>query len=124
MTIVIVGASGRTSSYVLRALLSSTSLPVRAVLRSERGAESLRTEHPSLMDAVSVQNYINTGEVEKALHGAKVVWYNAHAFVPNTAATAISVIDAAMRAGAEHFVFCSVLHPLLTKLINHEEKLP
>jgi hypothetical protein len=76
------------------------------------------------MDAVSVQNYINTGEVEKALHGAKVVWYNAHAFVPNTAATAISVIDAAMRAGAEHFVFCSVLHPLLTKLINHEEKLP
>jgi uncharacterized protein YbjT (DUF2867 family) len=125
MTIVIVGASGRTSSAVLKALHSSTSLPIRAVVRSEHAVDSVRSvHHPTLTDVVAVGDYLHAEKLDAALKGARVVWYNAHAFVANTAATAISVIDAAIRAGAEHFVFCSVLHPLLTKLINHKEKLP
>jgi uncharacterized protein YbjT (DUF2867 family) len=125
MTIVIVGASGRTSSVVLKALHASTSLPIRAVVRSEHAVDSVKAaHHPPLTDVVAVGDYLNTTKLDAALQGARVVWYNAHAFVANTASSAISVIDAAIRAGAEHFVFCSVLHPLLTKLINHKEKLP
>jgi hypothetical protein len=124
MTIVIVGASGRTSSYVLSALVSSTSLPVRAVVRSEQAVDLVRKAHPLLTDVESVGDYTNSTALDTALQSAHVVWYNAPAFTANTAAAAISVIDAAVRAGAEHFVYCSVLHPLLTKLINHKEKLP
>jgi len=34
-----------------------------------------------------------------------------------------AVIDAAKKAGVGHFILCSVLHPMRTKLITHELKL-
>jgi uncharacterized protein YbjT (DUF2867 family) len=124
MSITVVRASGKTSSYVLHALISSTSLPVRAIVRSEETIDTVRAAHPLLTDVVSVGDYMNTTAIDAALKGAQVVWYNGPAFVANAAAEAISVIDAAVRTGVQHFVYCSVLHPLRTKLINHKEKLP
>jgi uncharacterized protein YbjT (DUF2867 family) len=126
MTIAIVAASGRTSSYVLNAFLSANNSPVCAIVRSELSAESVRKAHPELKDSdvVTVGEYTNAQSLDTALEGARVVWYNPPAFISNSSAGSIAVIEAAMRAGAEHFVFCSVLHPLLTKLINHKDKLP
>jgi hypothetical protein len=36
---------------------------------------------------------------------------------------ATAVIDAAKNAGVRHFVLCSVLHPMRTKLVTHKLKL-
>jgi uncharacterized protein YbjT (DUF2867 family) len=126
MTIAIVAASGRTSSYVLNALLSANIYPVRAIVRSELSAESVRKAHPELKnsDVIAVGEYTNAQNLDAALKGARVVRYNPPAFISNSSAGSIAVIEAAIRAGAEHFVLCSVLYPLLTKLINHKDKLP
>lgn len=34
----------------------------------------------------------------------------------------VALIDAAKEAGVKHFVYCSVLFPILTKLLNHKVK--
>jgi hypothetical protein len=123
-TIALVGASGRTSSSVLSALLALPSPPpVRAIVRSASSADKLRAAHAGL-DVATAGDYLDGAALDRALAGARVVWYNAPAFTPYAAAGAIAVVDAALRARAQHFVFCGVLHPLLTKLINHKDKLP
>jgi uncharacterized protein YbjT (DUF2867 family) len=125
MTIAIVGASGRTSSYVLNALLALSDPPaVRAIVRAESSASKLHSAYPEL-DVVAIGDYLGDAHgLDHALVGARVVWYNAPAFTPYAAPGAIAVVDAAMRAGVKHIVFCSVLHPLLTKLVNHKDKMP
>jgi hypothetical protein len=125
-TIALVGASGRTSSHVLSALLALPSAPhVRAIVRGTSSADKLRAAHATL-DVTAVGDYLASagGALDRALAGARVVWYNAPAFTPYAGAGAVAVVDAAIRAGAQHFVFCGVLDPLLTKLINHKDKLP
>ncbi|KAJ3009159.1 hypothetical protein NUW54_g2883 [Trametes sanguinea] len=53
---------------------------------------------------------------------ADIVFHNGPGFHALETAMGIALIDAAKKAGVKHFVYCSVLFPVLTKLLNHKAK--
>ncbi|EJF62915.1 NAD(P)-binding protein [Dichomitus squalens LYAD-421 SS1] len=110
-TILITGAAGRTSGYVLRALLESKSVPpsdIRLFVRSQ--------------GAFALGDYLEASTLPPALKGVDIVFHNGPAFHALESAMGIALIDAAKQAGVKHFVYCSVLYSVLTKMVNHKAK--
>ena len=124
MSVLITGASGRTSGYVIQALLATPSPPaLRLFVLSDAGAQRVTAAHPGLGPANFVRgDLLDASTIPAAVAGVDVVFHNAPSFVPNEAGMGIALIDAAKAAGVKHFVYCSVLHPILTKLVNHKVK--
>lgn len=58
----------------------------------------------------------------KALDGVSAVYHVGPAAHPQERELGLGMIDAAQEAGIEHFVYSSVLHPILTGLLQHERK--
>ena len=128
MTIILVtGAAGRTSGYVINALLASPGFKpenLRLLVRREDAVKKLQEKHPQLPAASFViADYLEHSTLGPALQGVDVVFHNAPAMHQLETAMGISLIDAAKEAGVKHFVYCSVLLPLLSKLLNHAVKL-
>ncbi|KAI0080461.1 NAD(P)-binding protein [Panus rudis PR-1116 ss-1] len=125
MTILITGAAGRTSGYVIERLLASSAQPdIRLLVRSQASAEKVRTRFPTLpQSAFVIGDFLETHTLPPAVQGVDIVFYNAPAFHPLESAMGIAMIEAAKESGVKHFVLCSVLFPLLTKLLNHIAKL-
>ena len=73
--------------------------------------------------SVVIADYLEQSSLRSALQGVDVIFHNGPAFHAQETAMGIAVIDAAKEAGVKHFVYCSVLFPLLTKLMNHKAKL-
>jgi len=124
-TILITGASGRTSGFVLKALLQdpSPNVNLRLLVRSHSAVAKLRAAYPQLPEsAFVIGDYLEASTLPPAFRSVDVVFHNAPAFSPLETAMGIAVIDAAKSAGVKHFVYCSVLHPILTKLLNHKVK--
>ncbi|KAI0795576.1 NAD(P)-binding protein [Abortiporus biennis] len=127
MTILITGASGRTSRYVLKAILivAEASPPdLRLMVHSQHGIDKLKAEFPDLPESSFViADYMEASTLPPVMKNVDIVFHNGPAFSSLEAAMGIALIDAARDAGVKHFVFCSVLFPLLTKLLNHKIKL-
>ncbi|KZT71796.1 NAD(P)-binding protein [Daedalea quercina L-15889] len=124
MTILITGASGRTSGYVIEALLaSSPTSDLRLLVRSEVAIQKLTAKYPGLKPAnFAIGDLLEPSTIGPAVAGIDVIFHNGPSFIPNETAMGIALIEAAKAAGVKHFVFCSVLHPILTKLLNHKAK--
>ena len=124
-TVLITGAAGRTSGYVLRALLDSkANFNIRLLVRSEAAVEKVRAQYPQLpRSAFAIGDYLEYSTLGPALEGVDIVFHNGPGFHSQETAMGIAIIDAAIAAGIKHFVYCSVLFPLLHKLLNHEVKL-
>lgn len=58
----------------------------------------------------------------RAMKGVTSVYHIGPSAHPRERAMGFAAVDAAVAAGVKHFVFSSVLHPLLTGLIQHEIK--
>ncbi|KDQ50577.1 hypothetical protein JAAARDRAFT_41895 [Jaapia argillacea MUCL 33604] len=131
MTILISSAGGRTSGYVIQALLSNEGgqVPIspdqlKLLVHSEKSIASLKSSFPSLPDASFViGDFLEYSTLRRALKGVDVAFHNGPVFHPNETAMGINMINAALEAGVKHFVFCSVLYPYLSKLLNHKAKL-
>jgi len=127
MTILVTGAAGRTSSYVIEALfMVAGPVPpdLRLLVRSEKSVEKVMTKFPQLPPtSFVVADYLNADSLPRALNGCDIVFHNGPAFHSQETAMGIALIDAAKAEGVKHFVYCSVLFPLLAKLINHKAKL-
>jgi uncharacterized protein YbjT (DUF2867 family) len=54
--------------------------------------------------------------------GVDAVFYVAPAFLPDEAQTGKRVVATAQKAGVRRFVFSSVIHPVLSGLVNHTAK--
>ncbi|KZT24782.1 NAD(P)-binding protein [Neolentinus lepideus HHB14362 ss-1] len=123
--ILITSASGRTSGYVLRALLSRpSSAQVRLLVRSKAAVSSLISTYPSLTESSFViADYLDYSSLLHAMKDVDVVFYNPSQFHPNETGQGINVIGAAKELGAKHFVYCSVLYPFLSKMPHHKAKL-
>lgn len=128
MTILITGASGRTSSYVIQALLCSPSIStkdLRLLVRSEASLNKVQQKWPQLpSSSFVIADYLNLYSLPAAFEGVDVVFHNLPAFHQQETAMGIAAIDAAKAAGVKHFVFCSVLFPILDNLLNHKAKRP
>ncbi|KAI0356571.1 NAD(P)-binding protein [Trametes cingulata] len=128
MTILITGASGRTSGFVIRALLQSNSVSpsdLRLFVRSQDKVKKLKQEYPELPESsFAIGDLLEASTLPPALKGVDIVFHNGPAFHSLETAMGIALIDAAKRAGVKHFVYCSVLFPVLTKLLNHGAKFP
>ncbi|KAI0722968.1 NAD(P)-binding protein [Earliella scabrosa] len=127
MTVLITAAAGRTSSFVIKALLESASVSpsdLRLFVRSQESVAKVKERFPQLADsAFAIGDYLEASTLPPALKGVDVVFHNAPAFHALESAMGIALIDAAKVAGVKHFVYCSVLFPILTKLLNHKAKL-
>lgn len=124
MTILITGAAGRTSGYVIRALLQGPQPPaLRLLVRSEKSKEKVQVEYGVKPADVVVADYLEQKALRAALDGVDIVFHNGPSFHAQETAMGIAVVDAAKQAGVKHFVFSSVHLSLLTKLLNHKVKL-
>ncbi|CDO74008.1 hypothetical protein BN946_scf185043.g57 [Trametes cinnabarina] len=125
-TIFISGASGRTSGFVIHALLQDSSISpsdLRLFVRSQEAIKKLRGQYPQLPDSsFAIGDYLEASTLPPALEGVDVVFHNGPSFHALETAMGIALIDAAKSAGVKHFVYCSVLFPVLTKLLNHKAK--
>lgn len=99
ISILITGASGRTSGYVLRALLASQTSAVpelRLLVYSEAAIEKLKAEFPQpQMTSFVIGDYLEAGTLPPALREVDVVFHNGPAFHPQETAMGIELIDAA-----------------------------
>ncbi|GBE77182.1 NAD(P)-binding protein [Sparassis latifolia] len=126
MTILITGAAGRTSTFVVRELLQSSSVApqnLRLLVHSSNAVEKVRAQYPQIPESsFVVGDYLEANTLPPAFEGVDIVFHNAPTFHPLETAMGIAVINAAKTAGVQHFVYCSVLFPILTKLLNHKVK--
>jgi uncharacterized protein YbjT (DUF2867 family) len=73
---------------------------------------------------IAVGDLTNRSSLNEALGGVDAVFYIAPAFIPDEAQVGQQVVDAASKAGVRRFVFSSVIHPVLSSLVNHAAKVP
>jgi uncharacterized protein YbjT (DUF2867 family) len=128
MTVLITGANGRTSRQVIRTLLSTSHCPpLRLLVHSQASLAKLGSAFPQLLAAphkIIIADYLNPDTLSPAFDGVSVVFHNGPAFQPSEALMGIAVIDAAMKHGANpHIVFCSIFHPMRSKIIDNKAKL-
>lgn len=124
-TVLITGAAGRTSGFVIGALLASkANLNLRLFVRSEAAVKRVRAKFPQLKrEAFALGDYLECSTLGPAFKDVDIVFHNGPGFHSQETAMGIALVDAACEAGVKHFVYCSVLFPLLHKLVNHEVKL-
>ena len=128
MAVLITGANGRTSRQVIRTLLSTPNCPsLRLLVHSRVSLSELGTTFPQLLASphkIIIADYLKPDTLTPAFDGVSVVFHNGPAFHPSEALMGIAVIDAAMESGSNpHIVFCSILHPMRSKIIDNKAKL-
>ncbi|MFJ8799327.1 SDR family oxidoreductase [Streptomyces sp. NPDC102487] len=92
---------------------------LRACVRSDESARALRTAGVS---DILVGDLSDPAVLTRAMRGVETVYYVGPALHPDERATGFAAVDAAKKAGVTHFVFSSVLHAIITDLIQHEIK--
>ena len=123
--VLITGATGRTSTAVIQALLDSKfGFNPRFFVRSEEAIERVQTKFPQIQrDRFLLGNYLEASTLGPALEGIDIVYHNGPSMHSQEVAMGVAIIDAARDAGVKHFVYCSAIFPLLRKMVNHESKL-
>lgn len=117
-SVLAVGAGGKAAGLVVPAL-AERGARVRALLRRpdpevlRRGASEVVLG--DLRDADSVRD---------ALHGVDAAFYIAPAFIDDEAEVGRRFVAAAVEAGVRRIVFSSVIHPVISGLVNHAAKAP
>jgi uncharacterized protein YbjT (DUF2867 family) len=99
--------------------LSAAGFRVRAMRASDRprpGPLEIGAAELIVGDAA------NPDDAARALQGAQAVYHVGPTFHPREREMGFNMIEQARAAGVEHFVFSSVLHPILTGLPQHAIK--
>ena len=123
MTVLICGAAGRTSGFVIEALLNVGLNNLRLLSRQAESIERLKRKYPSKPFEYCLGDFLDRKSLVTAMQGVDIVFYNSPSLDPQETAMGISAIQAAQEAKVKHFVYASVLHPHRTKLLNHKVKL-
>lgn len=117
--ILVTGAAGKTGLAIIHQLVKSNE-EIRALVH--------RRSQISLMENLGVQDVI-VGDIlkqktrDQALQGIRAIYHIPPSANQQEAAMGDAMIGAAVNFGIEHFVFHSVLHPQLTGLTHHQQKL-
>jgi uncharacterized protein YbjT (DUF2867 family) len=118
--ILAVGAAGKFAGLVVPAL-AARGARVRAFVRHASEEDEARA-HGAVETVIG--DLSNVVEVDAALNGVGSVFYIAPAFLPDETNVGMAMVAAAQRANVKRFVFSSVIHPVLSKLVNHAAKAP
>ncbi|WP_174290871.1 SDR family oxidoreductase [Sphingomonas bacterium] len=116
--ILVNAANGQQGKLLVPKLLAQGH-ELRACVRSERSAAELRDA--GLADVV-VGDISQPDIIERAIRGVDKVYHVCPGINPREREIGLAWIDAAKAEGVEHFVFSSVLHAILTDLVQHEIK--
>ena len=92
---------------------------VRACVRSERSAAELRAA--GVADVV-VGDISQPEVIARAIRGVDAIYHVCPGINPHEREMGLAWIDAAKAEGVRHFVFSSVLHAIVTDLVQHEIK--
>jgi len=116
--ILVTGAGGKTGKALVRVLSKVES--VCAFVHRE--------EHVSVLKSLCAEKVVvgDLGDettIRSAMQGARSVYHICPNMSSDELAIGRSVINEAQKAGAEHFVYHSVLHPQTEKMNHHWQKL-
>ena len=92
---------------------------VRANVRSESSAEHLRTLG---VDDVVVGDLADAAVQRRCVRDVEKIYHVGATLSPGERSMGLGLIDAARAAGVQHYVFSSVLHSIVTDLVQHTIK--
>jgi uncharacterized protein YbjT (DUF2867 family) len=92
-------------------------------LSSEKSADQLKSDfnHPNNLETV-VGDLLNVDDIAHAMTGVTTVFHVGPPLSVYEPHIGVLVIKAAAKAGVKHFIYSSVLHPIRSKLLNHDVK--
>ncbi|MGC9357463.1 MAG: SDR family oxidoreductase [Anaerolineae bacterium] len=117
--ILVTGAAGKTGRAVIRALVARGA-EVRGLVHRVEQREVVR--EAGACEAV-VGDIRASPDVASAVEGIRAVYHIPPNVSPSEVVIGETVIEAALAAGVEHFVFHSVLHPQVEAMPHHWLKL-
>lgn len=124
--IVLTCASGKQCSHLLTLLYDYPKYKLRLVVHTLKSAQRLSKEYPRA--EVLVVDFDAPEKCEQILDGATVLYYISPAFSHKETFYGTNMVDAAIAESKKpqskfaHFVLSSVIHPEITKLLNHDRK--
>lgn len=116
--ILVTAAHGNQGKLLIPKLVAAGE-SVRAVVQSANSATALRAR--GVAD-VMVGDLADPKLAVAAVQGVRAVYHVGPTLHPSERAMGFDLIDAARAAGVGHFVFSSVLHSIVTDLVQHEIK--
>ena len=116
---ILVTAANGNQGRLLVPKLVAAGIPVRACVRTESSAARMRELGA---DEVLVGDVSQPEIAERAVAGVDAVYHVGPTLHPREREMGFVLIDAAAAAGVGHFVFSSVLHAIITDLVQHEIK--
>lgn len=116
--ILVNAANGQQGRLLIPKLLAAGQR-IRACVRSEESAALLRDAGVA---EVVVGNIDDPDLIARAVRGIASIYHVCPGIQPRERQIGLMWIDAARREGVRHFVFSSVLHAILTDLVQHEIK--
>jgi uncharacterized protein YbjT (DUF2867 family) len=116
--ILVTAANGNQGKLLVPKLLAAGE-PLRACVQSETSAHLLRALG---VHEVIVGNLSDPGVMQRAVTDVNKIYHVGPTVHPQEREMGFGMIDAAKAAGVEHFVFSSVLHSIITDLVQHEIK--
>ncbi|KAK4941296.1 hypothetical protein LTR10_018706 [Elasticomyces elasticus] len=125
--IVLTCASGKQCSQLIPLLYNESSLyRLRLIVNSKASYKKLSEQFP---EAETVQvDLLDVGQCSQILDRASTIYYVSPTFQPHEVQFGLNIIDAAIAEARKpqsrfsHFILSSVLHPEISKLLNHDRK--
>lgn len=118
--VLMVGATGLYASLVVPEL-TKRGVTIRALVQDESKGEQARKQGAQ---EIAVGSLRSPASLRPAAEGVDGVFHINPAFAPDEADMGMAMVDAAKAAGVRKFVFSSVIHPSISKMINHAAKRP
>lgn len=120
-TILVVGAAGRHAGLIVP-MLAARGIRVRAFVRSEeKGAQVLERGAAEY----GIGDLRDPASVARAVEGTDGIYYIAPVYPGDESQrVGTALVAAAAKAGVQKFVFSSVIHPMISALDNHIQKIP
>lgn len=120
MRVLMIGATGAFAGMVLPAL-KKRGVSVRALVQNDTKAAEARERGA---DETAIGDLTDPQSLRAAAEGADGVFHINPVFAPREAEMGVAMVEAAKDAGVKKFVFSSVIHPSLSKMVNHAAKRP
>lgn len=116
--LLLTAANGNQGKLLLPRLLKD-GFDIRACTRSESSADAIRALG---VKEVIVGDIAEPDILERAVEGVSQVYHIGPSAHPREREMGLRMVAAARQAGVRHFVFSSVLHPIISDLVQHEIK--